>query len=256
MVTLDSSSPALAESRPPRGRTGRRQAFTILVAALWSTASGLEAQSVFSVDATVELRSGGLRFPDGSLQTAATANYPAPVERTGRTQCFAANGDPRSCAGTGEDGEHQAGAAWPIQRFVDNGDGTILDRLTGLVWLKDANCLGATADWQQALTWVVVTLNFSPGTDCTDYAPRTYRDWRLPNVKELLSLADYSRSAPALPEGHLFAKLPSLSVAYWSSSTFASFGTGAWGVDLNTGLSQSFSKSSSQRVLAVRGGIP
>lgn len=67
--------------------------------------------------------------------------------------------------------------------FKDNGDGTVSDRATGLTWTRDDS--GRPMDWEQALAWVqrMNTAKFL-GRD----------DWRLPNVKELQSLVDYSRS--------------------------------------------------------------
>ena len=41
----------------------------------------------------------------------------------------------------GDDGSVQAGVAWPSPRFTDNLDATVTDELTGLMWLKDANCI-------------------------------------------------------------------------------------------------------------------
>ena len=43
--------------------------------------------------------------------------------------------------GPGDDGAIQAGLAWPSPRFKDNADGTLTDNLTGLMWMKDANCV-------------------------------------------------------------------------------------------------------------------
>src|SRR5215831_10404550 len=54
----------------------------------------------------------------------------APVPRTGQTTSYAA----------GDDGALQKGVAWPTPRFTDNNNGTITDNLTGLIWLKNANC--------------------------------------------------------------------------------------------------------------------
>ena len=42
------------------------------------------------------------------------------------------------------------GVAWPAA-FIDNRDGTVLDNLTGLLWLKNANCFGRPRTWQEAL---------------------------------------------------------------------------------------------------------
>ena len=69
------------------------------------------------------------------------------VARTGQTTCYDSDGNVIDCAGTGQDGDIQAGVAWPSPRFVDNGDGTITDMLTGLMWLKDAGCLFAFPHW-------------------------------------------------------------------------------------------------------------
>ena len=59
------------------------------------------------------------------------SEFPGQVMKTGQTTSYA----------TGDDGDLEAGVAWPIPRFKDNNDGTILDTLTGLIWLKNANCI-------------------------------------------------------------------------------------------------------------------
>ena len=77
--------------------------------------------------------------------------------------------------------------------FQDNGDGTITDRATGLMWLKndsgvfpDAGTQGDGAmNWIQALDWT------------EDLEAAGYSDWRLPNAKELQSIVDYSRAPDA-----------------------------------------------------------
>ncbi len=56
---------------------------------------------------------------------------PAPVPKTGQVTTYA----------VGDDGDHMAGIAAPSPRFTDNGNGTVTDNLTGLVWLKDGNCI-------------------------------------------------------------------------------------------------------------------
>jgi len=64
---------------------------------------------------------------------------PAPVPKSGQTACWDESGYPIDCVGTGQDGEYQGGVSVD-PRFTDNGDGTVTDNLTGLIWLKDANC--------------------------------------------------------------------------------------------------------------------
>ena len=56
---------------------------------------------------------------------------PGAILKTGQTQCWDSAGTEIVCAGTGQDGEFQKGTA---QSYADNGDGTITDRATGLVW--------------------------------------------------------------------------------------------------------------------------
>ena len=79
---------------------------------------------------------------------AATVDLP----KTGQTTCYDASGNVIDCAETGQNGDIQAGVDWPEPRFEDNGDGTITDHLTGLVWLKNAGCAGLM-NWYDALTY-------------------------------------------------------------------------------------------------------
>lgn len=148
-----------------------------------------------------------------TAQFASAVRYPAPVPATGQTNCYDSSGSLISCEETGQDGEYRSGVPWPVPRFTDNGDGTVTDMLTGLIWLKDANCLGAM-NWQAALDSVKAlaagTCNLNDGSEVGQ--------WRLPNVKELLSLMDYGHRLPALPENHPFDNaFPGKE--YWTSTT-------------------------------------
>ncbi len=67
-----------------------------------------------------------------------------------------------------------------VNNFMDNGNGTVTDKATNLMWMKDDN--GTAILWENALSYAE---NFT-------YAG--YSDWRLPDVKELQSILDYSRS--------------------------------------------------------------
>lgn len=202
-------------------------AVTLSVLAVW-------VASVDAQDPSLVLADGGIQFPDGTVQSTAAAGG-APVEDTGQTQCYDTAGVERDCAGTGEDGEFQAGVQWPTPRFTDNGDGTVDDNLTGLIWLKDANCAGTSFDWQGALDWVADLNTLSIA--CTDYAAGSFTDWRLPNVKELASLIDYSQFDGALADGHPFVNIvldPSPGY-YWSSTSFQKNQIGAWGLLIGGG---------------------
>ena len=142
----------------------------------------------------------------------------------------------------------------PEPRFTDNGDGTVTDSLTGLIWLQDADCPASfpasLMTWQEALDWVD-DLN-TTAIACTNYTPMTFTDWRLPNIKELLSLADYGRT-PAIPRNKEFTNVRH---DYWSSSSFVKSPSDAWMLNIVAGHSdRDFSKTlRTLSVWPVRGG--
>ena len=102
--------------------------------------------------------------------------------------------------------------------FRSNGDGTITDRATGLMWAQADS--GKPMNWSEALAW-------TQSMNRQNYLG--YKDWRLPNAKELQSLVDYSRApdathSPAIDP--LFEITPVTNEAgerdypfYWSSTT-------------------------------------
>ena len=208
----------------------------------------LEAQTAVSADGVVESTSGGFKFPDGTVQTSAASSSPATVEDTGQQGCWDASGNSIACSGTGQDGELQRGVSWPAPRFTDNGDGTVTDKLTGLIWLKTANCLMATKKWEDALSEANSLMSGECGL--TDGSLAT--DWRLPNRNELLSLLDLGETSPTLPSGHPFTNV--VLGNYWSSSSFVPGPTAAWYVAMSNGGSFWALKTVSNYVWPVRGG--
>ena len=76
------------------------------------------------------------------------------------------------------------GDTYGTNDFVDNGNGTITDKATGLMWAK--NDSGKGINWEAALAYA----------EASTYAG--YDDWRLPDVKELQSIADYSGVFPTI----------------------------------------------------------
>lgn len=145
---------------------------------------------------------------------------------TGQTGCWHEDGAAITCAGTGQDGDVQRGEPWPEPRFVDNGDGTVDDLLTGLTWLQGANCVEtAYGDTWPAgfLDWSEV-MDFVAGVDDGSYGDFAFgrADWRVPNRIELRSLMDYSQSNVALPVGHPFTNIPDQLGDYnhWSSTSY------------------------------------
>ena len=192
------------------------------------------------------------------------------VPKTGQTTCYNSSETVISCTGTGQDGEYRKGVAWPNPRFTDNLDGTITDNLTGLIWLKNANCIAtnypgfdndSTAGdgrvaWQHALDFVA---GINDGTYPNCGAGAT--DWRLPNYNELASLVHKGYYDPALPnttgtgqwsEGDLFNNVQSYGC--WSSTTYAGGSVYAWYVYMGGGYVYLGSKSYCYYVWPVRGG--
>lgn len=67
-----------------------------------------------------------------------------------------------------------------VNKFKNNGNGTITDQASGLMWTQSDSRKGM--NWQQALKYA------------ENFKLAGYSDWRLPNAKELQSIVDYSRS--------------------------------------------------------------
>lgn len=172
------------------------------------------------------------------------------VPETGQTLCYDETGTEIPCAGTGQDGEYQKGSPWPNPRFTSNGDGTVTDNLTGLIWLKNANCFGPEPEtWADALS------------DCSGLADpqcglsdgSSAGDWRLPNRFELESLLDLGQHSSALPSGHPFTEVQPLN--YWSATTYAYSTGSAWFVNMYYGrVSFGYKSSYSFYVWPVRAG--
>ena len=131
-------------------------------------------------------------------------------------------------------------ASYGVNAFVDNGDQTITDRATGLMWPKSDSGVGM--NWQDALA-------FAQAKNAASYLG--YNDWRLPNVKELQSLLDYARSPDTTGSAAINALFNASSFTgemcsteypwYWSSTTHAQYnGSGASGAYMCFGRSTGY----------------
>jgi hypothetical protein len=148
----------------------------------------------------------------------------APLSQTGQTGCFdvvVPYGE-ISCTGTGQDGEFQVGIPVPDPRFTDNGNGTVTDRLTGLTWLQNVNCFGELS-WAAALA---AANNLADG-QCDLSDGSVPGDWRLPNIKEQLSLHDLRFQTIRSPAPGAYEPFTNRSGAtnYWWTSTSAEWDT-------------------------------
>jgi hypothetical protein len=176
---------------------------------------------------------------DGFYVIPAMKGKYAPVPKTGQTTSY----------GTRDDGALQKGVASPSPRFTNNGNGTVTDNLTGLIWMKNAGVIGQQT-WADALG---IANNLQSGQyDLTDGS--VAGDWRLPNVRELQSLINYGSFGPALPVAPPFTDVQSS--YYWSSTTSPYHSTPyAWYVNFWDGSVNANPKSpDSYYVWCVRGG--
>jgi hypothetical protein len=133
--------------------------------------------------------------------------YPGTTVVTGQTVCYDAAGSSISCTGTGQDGEIQAGLAFD---YTDNGDGTVTDNNTGLTWQQGYST--STMTWSAAATSCANNDANLPGTG-----------WRLPNIKELFTLVDFTVSGVAKIDLTAFPGTPASD--FWSATTYPDSGS-------------------------------
>jgi hypothetical protein len=168
-----------------------------------------------------------------------------------------------------DDGFVKAGGAL---RYQNNGDGTITDLNTGLMWeQKIKGALGAEGlhdvnkkfPWDSAATTIwdwLEGVNTEGGIGLGGH-----NDWRIPNVKELQSIVNYGTFNPAVDVA--FNNNPGLLAtcgvadcsltaadSYWSSTTGAANASSAWAVSFFQGHLVGFFKNVITFVRAVRGG--
>jgi len=139
---------------------------------------------------------------------------------TGLTGCFDTAGKVVPCEGSGQDGEFKSGIQWPQERFAVAGE-LVLDHLTGLQWLRNANVGEFPVTWQEALDYI-------SGMNSEEIAG--HADWRLPNRREFRSLVTFDMRKPALPAGHPFESV--FLGWYWTSTSAAIHPGYAWYVHL------------------------
>ena len=131
-------------------------------------------------------------------------------------------------------------------RWCDNGDGTVTDLSTCLVWLQDANCNG-TLNWDATIIWSS-TLS---GRACDMSDGSTEGDWRLPTKNELYAIA---HGAEAVRSGTPRAFSGVQSDYYWSSTTYAGAQNDeAWVVLMSNGFISYSGKANTCYVWPVRG---
>lgn len=138
-------------------------------------------------------------------------------------------------------------AITPDSRFSDNGDGTVTDKQTNLIWMRcslgqtwgGTTCTGNAViySWLQALQ------------EANGYSFAGSSAWRAPNLKELTSIVEIACYDPAINHD-VFPLAPA--GGFWTASSDASNYSDAWYVNFYYGFDHSYSKSYKIYVRLVR----
>lgn len=155
------------------------------------------------------------------------------------------------------------GPTWAVAPFTDNGNGTVTDSITGLVWDQCPRGLSTTTtacdtgtaqtySWAAALTEAVTR-------NAANY--KGFHDWRLPNLNELESLIqlDSYTAGQAATDVSVFPHTPVTGDAWgygghWTSTSDAFSASDAWTVDFSDGYIVTYTKTDANFVRLVRGG--
>lgn len=130
-----------------------------------------------------------------------------------------------------------AAAAPNLQSYTVNGDGTVADNVTGLMWRQIAT--------EETFTWS------DAKTTCPTLTAGGAHDWRLPSFIELLSIVDYSVASPAPAiDDVAFPNTPP--DIFWSSTKVAGESSEAWYVNFSYGYAVSADQSETHYVRCVR----
>jgi len=135
----------------------------------------------------------------------------------------------------------RSGQTGSLDHLVNNGDGTVTDTETGLMWQQSV--VETKMTWEQALSYFE-NLNLAG-----------HEDWRLPTIKELQSLLDYSRFDPAINPAY-FPDTDTSWHWYRSSTNVAGDGGYVWIKNFYDGSDNILDKEYTYgiRFRAVRGG--
>ena len=169
---------------------------------------------------------------------------------------------------TGPAGSQAAGPQGDANnRFKDNGNGTVTDGQTGLIWLKDWGC-GGRRSWVSGIAWAAALAN----GQCSLTDGSSAGDWRLPTIEEwsdtTTTRQDDSMLRPSCPDGS--PNIPNTAgtgcwtqgnpfinprmAGYWSATSLADGPSSGWFVRLPDAFFSNADKNGVSEATAVRGG--
>jgi hypothetical protein len=220
----------------------------------------MEAKQLFAFIKTT----GGYHMKKllGNISTAAlillsihSAAYAFHLPDTGQTKCYGTVSpyNEIDCSGTGQDGEYNIN---PMS-YTDNGNGTVTDNNTGLIWQKCSMGQDSMTCSGTALTYTWDQAPAATGCGALNTANLAgHNDWRVPSKKELISIVDYSVPfpGPTIKVKYFPNTIAGSASLYWTSTQLASAATSAWYTSFDYGSVYNVSKSTSYYVRCVRGG--
>lgn len=178
-------------------------------------------------------------------------SFATKIPDTGQTKCYQAVSPYAEipCAGTGQDGEYDINP----MTYTVNGDGTVTDKITGLMWQAGGD------DHQWNWYWATGTYNDTYNREehniCGELTVGDYSNWRMPSKHELATLVDYSipPPGPRIKQGYFSG---TESDKYWTGSSISFLGDSpgyAWRVDFYSGTVDGTTRGTLQYVRCVRG---
>jgi hypothetical protein len=138
---------------------------------------------------------------------------------------------------------------WQNSRYINHNDGTVTDKKTILMWKQCPEGLSGSSCTTGTMTKYTYKTAIEHAEEAT-FA--TYSDWRLPNIKELLSLVARDRYNPAI-NSTLFPNTPT-NYEFWSSSPSEHHADSAWSLHFSHGYDRYSDRSDNRYVRLVRGG--
>ena len=142
---------------------------------------------------------------------------------------------------TGDDGDLEKGITWSNPRFIEESNGILIDKLTGLLWQQTPS--STTMTWTAAMTYA------------NDLVIGNYSDWRIPNSKEIESLFNYGETDIAVwLNGQGFNNIQSL--YFWTATNYMPDARYVWFISLlNGNVGDTFgNKTGTNYVLTVSDG--